>query len=173
MAVDFTALLDKLNPDPGGESVLRLRAGTVAAVNANGTLDITMSSGIVVAGVHKLATAYAPVGANVQMIAQRGSLLVIGAVGSGGANGAMTKTGSHSGGPTTAASYSVANISFGVTFPAAPNVHINVNSGAGNAASWVPKAINVTTTKFDLLAHGPASASGFTAAWQWTAILAP
>jgi hypothetical protein len=80
MAVDYTTLLTKLNPDPGGESTLRLRVGTVDLVNANGTLDIEMSSGVIVQGVPKLASAYAPLGAVVQMISLRGSLLVLGAV---------------------------------------------------------------------------------------------
>lgn len=85
--IDLTTLLDKLNPDPGGESTVRIRVGTVTTVNANGTLDITMSSGVLVPGVPKLANAVAPAGAVVQMISQRGSLLVIGAVAgsSGGA----------------------------------------------------------------------------------------
>ncbi len=90
MAVDFTTLLDKLQPDPGGESTVRIRVGTVDAVNADGTLDITMSSGVLVSGVPKLANAYAPDGANVQMISQRGSLLVIGAVAASDVSGEWT-----------------------------------------------------------------------------------
>lgn len=169
--IDLTTLLDKLNPDPGGESTVRIRVGTVTTVNANGTLDITMSSGVLVPGVPKLATAYAPAGAIVQMISQRGSLLVIGAVGSSGANGPMTKTGKVTGGPSASTSWVPTAFSFGVTFPAVPNVHINLNTGTGNAASWVGRAYNISTTGFSLLAYGPSNT--FSADWQWTATYAP
>lgn len=171
MAIDFTRLVEKLNPDPGAEDPLRLRVATVTTVNANGTLDITMSSGVLVPGVPKLATAYAPAGAVVQVITLRGSLLVIGAVASGGALGAMTKTGSTVAGPAGAASLLTTAIPFGVTFPAIPNVHINLTSGASQANSWVGRAITITTSSFILLAYGPSNT--FSATWQWTAIYAP
>ena len=171
MAIDFTSLLDKLQPDPGGESTLRMRTGTVSAVNANGTLDITMSSGVVVPGVPKLATAYAPVGANVQMISQRGGLLVIGAVGSGAAGGAMIKTGKTTGGPSGAAFWTVNNIPFNATFPGVPNVHINANGVPTGAPQWVARAQGITTTQFNLTAYGPSGS--FSLEWQWTAIYMP
>lgn len=90
MAIDYTRLLEKLNPDPGAEDTLRLRVGTVTTVNANGTLDITMSSGVIVPGVPRLSSASVSVGNVVQVISQRGSLMVIGTVAGGGSGGGMT-----------------------------------------------------------------------------------
>jgi hypothetical protein len=169
--IDLTTILDKLDPDPGGESTLRLRTGTVDVVNADGTLDIEMSSGVVVPGVPKLAGAYAPVGANVQMIAQRGGLLVIGSVGSTALSGAMIKIGKFNGGPSAATFFTQNGISFGVTFPAAPNVHININGVPAGAPSWTGRAQGITTTGFNMTAYGPSAT--FTVEWQWTAIYAP
>jgi len=169
--IDYTKLLKKLTPDEDGEDTLRLRVGTVSAVNANGTLNITMSSGVIVPNVPKLATAYATVNTVVQMISQRGSLLVIGAVASGGANGPMVKTGSASGGPSAATSWTL-DVNYGVTFPALPNVHVNLNNGAGATAGWNVRAINITTTGFTIFAFG-SSTTFTTSEWRWTAILAP
>jgi hypothetical protein len=168
--LDYTNLLKKLVPEDDGEDFLRLRVGTVNAVNANGTLDITMSSGVIVPSVPKLASAYAPVGAVVQMISFRGSLMVIGAVGSSGAHGAMTKTGNVNTGPAAATSFST-NVNFGFTWPAVPNVHVNLNGGAGTTSGWNERAINVTTTGFTIFGFG--ASSTFTANYQWTAVLAP
>jgi hypothetical protein len=81
--IDYTALLKKLTPDRDGEAHTHLRTGTVDAVNSDGTLDIMMSGGIIVPSVPKLASAYAPDGATVQMISFRGSLLVLGPSASG------------------------------------------------------------------------------------------
>lgn len=172
--LDYTNLLKKLIPEDDGEDFLRLRVGTVNAVNANGTLDITMSSGVIVPSVPKLATAYAPVGAVVQMLSQRGSLMVIGAVASGGANGAMVKTGSATGGPGNNLTSFTLAVNFGVTFPAVPNVHINLNNGAGSTANWHARAITTTTTGFTLFGFGPAVSGGFSSSeWRWTAAYAP
>lgn len=169
--IDFTTILDQLQPDPGGESTLRLRTGTVNVVNADGTLDITMSSGVIVPEVPKLAGAYAPVGANVQMIAQRGGLLVIGSVGSTALSGAMIKTGSTTGGPAAATSWSSGILNFGVTFPAAPNVHINLANVTAASVSWAPRAWTITTSTFRITAYGPSAT--FSEPWQWTAVYAP
>jgi hypothetical protein len=92
MAVDVTSLLEKLIPDPGGEDTLRLRTATVATVNADGTVDLTMSSGVLVPGVPRLSSASVSVGNVVQVISLRGSLLVIGTVAGGGSGGAMTSS---------------------------------------------------------------------------------
>lgn len=77
--IDYSKLLRKLNPEPGGEDILRLRTGVVDAVNANGTLDVGIS-GLVVPGVPRLSNITAAVGDIVQVISFRGALLVIGAV---------------------------------------------------------------------------------------------
>ena len=78
--MDYTRMLEKLIPTVDGEDKLRLRTGTVDAVNADGTLDIEMSDGLILPNVNKLVSAYAPAGAVVQIIVFRGALLVIGAV---------------------------------------------------------------------------------------------
>lgn len=86
--IDYTKLLKKLTPDQDGEPHLHLRTAVVDAVNANGTVDIIMS-GIIIPGVPRLAEATVQVGATVQVLAARGSLLVIGqAMGSGRSAGA-------------------------------------------------------------------------------------
>lgn len=80
--LDYTKLVEKINPERDGEPYTHLRAGTVSVVNADGTLDILMASGVLVPSVPKLASAYVTVGDAVQMISFRGSLLVLGAVAS-------------------------------------------------------------------------------------------
>lgn len=88
--IDYTKLLEKISPKPDGEDKLRLRTGTVTTANADGTLDITMSDGVLLPGVNKLATAHAPAGAVVQIIVFRGAMLVIGAVASSTSSGEWT-----------------------------------------------------------------------------------
>ena len=170
--MDYTALLKKLTPDQDGEPHTRLRTGVVDAVNANGTLDILMSGGIIVPGVPKLATAYAPPGATVQMISSRGSLLVIGAVGSNASMGAMVKTGSVLGGPDDSTTYTIA-VSFGVTFPGLPSVHANMNNGSGNTSQFNLRVINISTTGCTIFGYRASTNVTFSVSHQWTAIYAP
>lgn len=170
--MDYTKMLEKIIPTVDGEDKLRLRTGTVTTVNADGTLDITMSDGVLLPNVNKLATAYAPAGAVVQMITFRGAMLVIGAVGSGGGNGPIVKTGTVTGGPSPAAtSWSTGVTSFGVTFPAPPNVHVNLANVTGTIVSWVGRAWSITDSSFRITAYGPSAT--FSEPWQWTAIYAP
>lgn len=75
--IDYTKLLKKITPDRDGEPHLHLRTAVVSAVNANGTVDILMS-GVTIPGVPRLAEATVQVGGTVQILAARGSLLVIG-----------------------------------------------------------------------------------------------
>lgn len=79
MTIDITKLRAKLDPDPGGEDVLRFRSGVVTAVNADGTLDLLLS-GVSRPSVPRLANVTAAVGDIVQIITLRGDLLVIGQV---------------------------------------------------------------------------------------------
>ena len=53
--IDYTRLLKKINQDPGGEDVLRLRVGVVVSV-ATSTATVTIS-GVSVSGVPMLAGA--------------------------------------------------------------------------------------------------------------------
>ena len=62
------------------------------------------------------------------------------------------------------------SVSFGQTFPSIPNVAITINSGAGSTIGWMCRALNVTTTGFDL----NVATNGSAAAWSsipvmWTA----
>jgi hypothetical protein len=77
--IDYTRLLQKLDPQVDGEDVTRLRKGVVDAVNADGTVDLVIS-GIVIPGVPVLKSAVVSVDQVVQVLTSRGSLLVLGAV---------------------------------------------------------------------------------------------
>ena len=77
MPIDYTKIKKKLIPTPDGQDVLRLRTGTVSALNANGTVSVTLN-GATVTNVPVLSGALVLVGAVVQMLSYRGSLLVIG-----------------------------------------------------------------------------------------------
>lgn len=169
--IDYTKLRNKLNPESqvGGDPGLQLRVGTVSAVNANGTVSLTMADGTVVPNVSRLGNAVAYVGAVVQVLTYRGSLLVLGPTSSGPAGG-MMKTGATTTGPTAATSFSTV-VAFGVTFPAIPNVHVNLNGGAGATSGWGARAISISTTGFTIFGFG--ASSTFTASHQWTAIYAP
>jgi hypothetical protein len=76
-SINYTKLLEKLDPTPGGEDKARMRTGVISAVNTDGTVDLAIS-GIVVPDVPRLDGAIVPVGAAVNVIGYRGSLLVIG-----------------------------------------------------------------------------------------------
>lgn len=77
MTADFTNLIRKIVPDPGGEDVLKLRVGILSAVNSDGTADIYLS-GVLVEDVPRLQGVTAQQGALVQVLSYRGSLLIIG-----------------------------------------------------------------------------------------------
>lgn len=59
------------------------------------------------------------------------------------------------------------SITFATAFSAVPRVFTNINNGSGPAAQWKSRAINITTTSFDLfLFHDSASAwSGIEVQW--------
>lgn len=62
-----------------------------------------------------------------------------------------------------------ASISFGITLPSIPNVHVNVNSGSGSTGGWHGRGINITTTGFTLFGFG--NVTSFTnVLFQWTAV---
>lgn len=158
----------KLLPAIDGQDVARLRTATVVSVNANGTLNLTLN-GTTVSSVPRLAGAFALAGSVVQVLSYRGSLLVLGAVAPGPA-GAMTKTGAATAGPAAATSFTT-SVAFGVTFPVAPNVHLNMASAPGPTSGWNERAINITTTGFQIFGFG--ASSTFSVSYQWTAIYAP
>lgn len=83
MSTDYTKLLSKIIPARDGADVLTMRTGVVNAINSDGTADVVIS-GVVVPAVPRLAEASVAVGSVVQMIAYRGSLLIIGRSANGG-----------------------------------------------------------------------------------------
>jgi hypothetical protein len=167
--LDYTKLIKKLVPEQDGEDRLRLRTAVVDDVNADGTVDILLS-GILIESVPRLGSAYVEDGGQVQVLSYRGGLLVLGAV-APGPGGALVKTGTTAAiGPTAATSFSSV-IPFGVTFPAAPSVHVNLAGTAGVTAQWTGRGTSITTAGFTLFGTGPSNT--FTAVWQWTAIYAP
>lgn len=62
------------------------------------------------------------------------------------------------------ATSNVTNVSFVQPFPAGviPNVHVNINTGAGSTIQWHVRAINITNVGFDLFSF---SGVGAAAAW--------
>lgn len=63
----------------------------------------------------------------------------------------------------TSQSSSTVGVSFGFTFPAPPTVMTNIHTGVGAAARWISRAINTTTTGFDMFVH---SADATTDTWS-------
>lgn len=86
--LDYTKLRQKLNPEPDGQDVLRLRVGVVTAINANGTCDVTVS-GTTVPNVSRLQEATVSVGAVVQMLSYRGAMMIIGRAASSSQNAGL------------------------------------------------------------------------------------
>lgn len=82
--LDYTRMVKKLNPTRDGEPYTSMRTGIVDAINSDGTLDIEMSSGVIVPDVPRLDTVNVAVGSVIHMISFRGSLLVIGRTSSAG-----------------------------------------------------------------------------------------
>jgi hypothetical protein len=76
-SINYTKLLEKLDPTPGGEDTARMRTGIVDAVNSDGTVDLAIS-GIVVPDVPRVEGSVVAVNTVVQVISYRGSLLILG-----------------------------------------------------------------------------------------------
>lgn len=76
MVADYTALLKKLIPDPGGEDAVRLRAGVVTAVNNDGTVNVRVSGTIIQCS--RLASASVSNGDAVAVLTSLGEALVLG-----------------------------------------------------------------------------------------------
>lgn len=69
----------------------------------------------------------------------------------------------------TSATSATVVIAFGVTFPTAPAMTTNIDSGAGAAAQWNSRAINITTTGFTLLVFAAAAGAWTNIPVTWTA----
>jgi hypothetical protein len=76
---DYTRLLQKILPQPevGSTPQLRLRSAVVAAVNSDGTVDLTVSE-VEVPDVPVLNGVIVAVGSVVQVLVQQGAMLVLG-----------------------------------------------------------------------------------------------
>lgn len=76
---DYTRLLQKIIPQPevGSTPQLRLRSAVVAAVNSDGTVDLTVSE-VEVPDVPVLDGVVVAVGSVVQVLVQQGAMLVLG-----------------------------------------------------------------------------------------------
>lgn len=83
MPIDLTQIKKKILPPQDGQDELKLRTGVISAVNADGTVDVVIS-GVTVPSVPRLGGSSVAVGAVVQILSYRGSLLVIGGTASGG-----------------------------------------------------------------------------------------
>lgn len=90
---DYTKLLNKLVPSPGGEDTVRMRTATVTAINSNGTVRISVSGVTIPKDISRLASSSMSMGDTVSVISFRGELLVIGAVAGGPTAGAMESHG--------------------------------------------------------------------------------
>lgn len=77
--IDYTKLLDKLSPQPGGEDTIRLRSGVVDTVNADGTADVALS-GVVVPDIPVWGSVEVAAGVVVSVISYLGQLIVAGVV---------------------------------------------------------------------------------------------
>lgn len=101
-STNLTKLKKKLVPPPDGQDVAKLRAGVVAAIGTDGTVDLTLNGTLIPAVPVLSGAGNIVVGKTVQVISYRGSLLVIGGSSQKAAN-AVANTGTASGSGTTAA----------------------------------------------------------------------
>jgi hypothetical protein len=81
MTIDYTKLINQLDPEQDGEDSLKPRTAIVDEVNVDGTLDIILS-GVIVPDVPRLASVGAVEGDAVQVQVSLGGMLVIGTIGS-------------------------------------------------------------------------------------------
>lgn len=65
----------------------------------------------------------------------------------------------------TSLSSTTVSVNFGFTFPTAPTVMTNIDSGAGATARWESRAITITTTGFTLFVYQSQAIAG-----TWTDI---
>lgn len=127
--IDFTKILKDIVPDSDGPGEVYRRKMVVAVVNGDNTVDLT-SSGVTIPSVPVLAGAQLTVGSNVQVITERGALLVLGKVGAPVAP-AVTK-------PLAHILWGTPNISNGVVTNLTPS-SVPVNDGG----MWV-SGVNFT-----------------------------
>jgi hypothetical protein len=145
MAIDYTKLRRKLTPEPeiDGDPGIRLKVGTVAAIDSSTGLVTLNLNGATVPAVPSLSGARFAVGTVVQVLSYRGALLILGASNSASAQ-PVEATGSTTPGTTTSTSYTNTLTTtgiHGVAFIAPPSGKIQIigrsvasNSNAGSYA---------------------------------------
>lgn len=144
MPIDYTKLRKKLTPEPeiDGDPGIRLKVGTVAAIDSStGFVTLTLN-GASVPGVPSLSGARFAVGTVVQVLSYRGALLILGASNSASAQ-PVEASGSTTNGTTTSSSYinSLTTTGVhGVAFIAPPSGKIQIvgraMGGNANAGSY-------------------------------------
>lgn len=134
--IDYNRLLGKIassvNPGTDAEDKVRLRTATVSSINVNGTVDILLSA-VTIPSVPVLDGLVVAVGAVVQVLSSRGSLLVIGGSAAGGQSKAETYlAASVTTGSTTYTPFATTNI-HGIAFvaPASGSVKITMEGWLG------------------------------------------
>jgi hypothetical protein len=141
MPIDLTQIKKKILPPQDGQDELKLRVGTVAAIDAAGLVTLTLN-GVAVPGVPSLSGARFAVGTVVQVLSYRGSLLIIGAGNSATAQ-PVEATGSTTNGTYASGSYGNSLTTtgiHGVAFIAPPSGKIQIigraMGGNNNAGSY-------------------------------------
>jgi hypothetical protein len=138
-SLNLSKIKKKLNPEPDGQGLLRLQAATVSAIDADGTVDISLN-GATVADVPVLGSARLATGQAVQVLSYRGSLLVLGGSGKPSAQ-AVALEGSTANGTTTATSFTNSLTTtgiHGIAFVAPPSGKVLVTGramGGNNTAN--------------------------------------
>lgn len=79
--LDFTRAIEKIVPEDDGPGKVVRRKFTVAAINGDNTVNITDGAGVTTPNVPVLAGAQLIVGSKVQVLSERGAMLVLGKVG--------------------------------------------------------------------------------------------
>lgn len=74
---DWTKLIDRLQPQPDGETATKHRTGVVDAVNLDDTIDVTLG-GVTIPSVRVVAGAMPIAGAVVHLLVWRGDLIALG-----------------------------------------------------------------------------------------------
>lgn len=148
-ATNLSKLRKKLVPQPDGQDVLRLRTGVVVSVNADGTVDVTVSS-VTLTGLPRLDGLLLAEGETVQIVSYRGSLLVLGRVAgsapSSGAARTVYKTDTANPTWTGSTTFTVTSSVFGLVFVAPPSgsVKVTVEGWIGNNSVTVSQRTYMT-----------------------------
>lgn len=79
--IDYTRILKDIVPEQDGPGDVHRRKFTVASINVDNTVNLTDGAGTSIPSVPVLAGAQLTIGSNVQVMTERGAMLVLGKVG--------------------------------------------------------------------------------------------